>query len=211
MEHHTITYSNVSRETFDQTKRVFSEHHNLLEKYLDQLLWWNKRINLVSRNVPRETILEHLFHSLLIQQLGVFKSAKVILDTGTGGGLPGLPLAIAHSEKKFFLNDIVSKKCLTIKQMVRKLGVQNVRVIDSSINDVKLTKPFLLISKHAFKLNELYKMASNLPWKTMVLYKGKEFKEELKGIKEPLQICSHDLSEAGGFYQGKAIVTIERT
>jgi 16S rRNA (guanine527-N7)-methyltransferase len=211
VEHHTITTKNVSRETFKKNQKIFEKHHGLLDTYLGQLLWWNKRINLVSRNVPRETIMEHIFHSLLICQLEVFQSAETILDAGTGGGLPGLPLAITHPQKQFYLNDIVSKKCLATKQMVRKLGVENIQVVDASIHDVQQNGPFLLISKHAFKINDLYEMTAHLPWDAIVLLKGKEFKEELSGIDNPLLITSYDLSVAGDFYKGKTLIKIERS
>ncbi|MCW9705703.1 RsmG family class I SAM-dependent methyltransferase [Fodinibius salsisoli] len=210
MKHHNISTSNVSRETFEQINSTFTEHQEALNSYLDQLLWWNKRVNLVSRNVPRETIENHLRHSLLLEHLEGFKSAENIVDAGTGGGLPGLPLALTNPTKGFVLNDIVSKKCLAIKQIVRKLNVANVQVADSSIENIQETHPFLLISKHAFKINDLYNMTSHLPWKSIILYKGTDFKKELDGITPSLSIECHNLSEGGKFYKGKALIEIQR-
>lgn len=210
MKHITISHKKVPRETFTETDVLIEKYRSPLEEYLDQLLWWNERVNLISRDVPRETIWEHLRHSMLLSQFPVFKSANIIIDAGTGGGLPGIPLAISHPEKHVVLNDIVTKKCLAMKQMVRKLGLKNVEIVDGSIENLKQDEPFLLISKHAFKINELYGMTAPLPWKNMVFYKGVDFEDELNGVEESLEIESFDLSERSEFYQGKALVLLSR-
>lgn len=210
MKHITISHKKVSRETFAETDDLIEKYRTPLEDYLDQLLWWNNRVNLVSRDVPRETIWQHIRHSMLLTQFEMFKNASLIVDAGTGGGLPGIPLAISHPKKHFVLNDVVTKKCLAMKQMVQKLGLKNVEIVDRSIENLKQDEPFLLISKHAFKIEELYKMTTPLPWKNMVFYKGVDFEDELDGIEESLKIESFDLSERSEFYQGKALVLITR-
>ena len=208
MEHHNISTHTVSRETYQKVLQLYQSNESRLSTYIDRLLWWNERINLVSRNVSRGTIKEHLIHSLLLSQIKAFKSSELIIDAGTGGGLPGLPLAITHPQKEFLLNDIVSKKCLAVKQMIRKLGLNNTQVRDGSIQKVQSNNPFTLISKHAFKINDLYKLISHLPWESIILYKGLDFKAELEGISSPLQINSYNLSNIDSFYEGKAIMVI---
>ena len=210
MEHQHISHHTVSRETFSQTDNLIDSFREQLTDYLDQLLWWNKRVNLVSRDVSRETVWEHIRHSLLLSQFEVFQTANIIVDAGTGGGLPGIPLAITHPEKHFVLNDLVTKKCLAMKQIAKKLGLQNLGIVDGSIEELTHDEEFLLISKHAFKINELYKMTSSLPWSAMVFYKGSDFNDELEGIAEPLEIEVHNLSEQSVFYEGKAIVIVGR-
>ncbi len=207
---HSIKKMNVSRETFSNTDQLLQKYKPKIDTYIDRLFWWNKRINLVSRDVSRETIVEHIRHSLLISQLSPFIESKIVIDAGTGGGLPGLPLAITHSEKKFILNDIVSKKCIALKQIARKLAIKNTETIDVTIKNVRMQDRFLLISKHAFKINDLYKMTAHLPWSTMLLYKGENFESELEGIEAPLDIKSVALSSAGNFYKGKALLIISR-
>lgn len=211
MKQSVPSHQSVPRETFPKADELIEEYRSELSDYIHQLLWWNERVNLVSRNVSRETIWEHLRHSLILSQLEVFKSEKIIVDAGTGGGLPSIPLAITHPQKHFILNDLVTKKCLAMKQMAKKLELNNVGIIDGSIEHLSHDTPFLLISKHAFKINELYKMTATLPWEKMVFYKGKDFKDELEDISEPLEIGSYDLSYDSDFYEGKAIVVIDRS
>lgn len=212
MEHQDISLHTVSRETFSRVDQLINQHQDKLQTYLEQLLWWNRRVNLVSRDVSRETVWKHIRHSLLLSQFEAFQSAHIIIDAGTGGGLPGLPLALTHPDKHFVLNDLVTKKCLAIKQIAKKLELQNLAIVDGSIEQFTYEQPFLLISKHAFKIDQLYKMTSSLPWSTMVFYKGADFQQELEELpqSEPLHIESYDLPEASEFYRGKVLVFLSR-
>lgn len=210
MKHISINRHNVPRETFSTVNNLVEKFRDDLQTYLDELLWWNERVNLISRNVSRETVWEHIRHSLLLSQLDVFTLADLIMDSGTGGGLPGLPLAMTHPNKHLLLNDLVTKKCLAVKQIAKKLQLANIGILDGSIENIQQEEPFLLISKHAFKINELYQMASRLPWTQMVFYKGEKIEDELEGISEPLAVNSYALSSGGDFYKGKAIVVINR-
>lgn len=210
MEHPQIRSEMVSRETLSVVNDLISENRPKLKKYLDQLFWWNQRVNLVSRTVSRETVWKHIRHSLLLSNFETFKKARIVVDTGTGGGLPGIPLTITHPNKHFVLNDLVSKKCLAMKQMAKKLGLKNIGIVDGSIEKFTHDEPFLLVSKHAFKINELYEMTKFLPWTQMVFYKGTDFEEELADLPKSITIDSYDLSGLSEFLQGKALVIVTR-
>lgn len=210
MEQHHIIQKSVSRETFLQTDELVEKFRTKLELYLDKLLWWNKRVNLVSRDVPRETIWKHIRHSLLLSGVDFFQGNKLFLDTGTGGGLPGIPLAITYPDKHFVLNDLVTKKCLAMKQIARELSLENIGIIDGSIEDLRLDEECILISKHAFKIGDLIEMTRHLSWKKMVLYKGLDFKDELQSLQTPFTITSLDLSSGSDFYSGKALIIIDK-
>ena len=106
---HRITYSILTDEHISEWETIINNNIQSLILYSDQLLWWNKKINLISRDVSHETVVEHIKHSLLLSTSYWFKKAKKIIDTGSGGGLPGIPLAMCFPEKQFILNDIVSK------------------------------------------------------------------------------------------------------
>lgn len=212
MKRHRTSYQHVPRETFKEVDKLIEEHREVMETYLDKLLWWNKKVNLVSRDVSRETIWEHIRHSLVVTGLESYQQASLVVDAGTGGGLPGLPLAIVSPEKRFLLNDIVTKKMMAAKQMIRELSLQNVTVLDRSVEDLNIEVPFLLISKHAFKMEDLYKMTKNKPWSHMVFYKGINFEPELEAIEDPLTVSVHDLyhESSQSFYKEKALIEVSR-
>lgn len=211
MKHSHITTQSVPRETFVQADALIKKNQEKLEQYLEKLLWWNQRVNLVSRDVSRETVWEHIRHSLIIRNLPSFQEQELFIDAGTGGGLPGIPLAITHPSKHFVLNDLVTKKCLALKQMAKQLELKNIGIVDGSIEHLQHDEECVLISKHAFKINSLYKMSSHLSWKKMIFYKGIDFKDELKDIPEPLNIISLTLEKGSNFYKGKAILIIDRS
>jgi 16S rRNA (guanine527-N7)-methyltransferase len=212
VKHQQISYHHVPRETFDRVDRLIEEKREILEEYQKQLLWWNQKINLVSRDVPRETVWKHIHHSLLITGLDCYQESNVIVDAGSGGGLPGLPLAIVSPSKKFILNDVVTKKILAVKQIARKLNLQNTRYFDRSIEELRINEPFLLITKHAFKVNHLYGMTKEKPWSSIIFYKGVNFEPELQVIDDPLSIISYQLynDNSDPFYKDKALVVISR-
>lgn len=210
MEQHNITRKSVPRGTFSQVDELIEKFRDELESYLDKLLWWNNRVNLVSRDVSRGTILEHIRHSLLLSTLDFFQKNNLFLDTGTGGGLPGIPLAITHPDKHFVLNDLVTKKCLAIKQIARDLDLKNIGIIDGSIEDLHHEEECILISKHAFKIGDLVEMTGHLSWKRMAFYKALNFEDELTDLSEPLNITCLDLSSGSDFYNGKAIIIVEK-
>ncbi|MEX0722057.1 MAG: RsmG family class I SAM-dependent methyltransferase [Balneolaceae bacterium] len=210
---HKIAVSNFSTSKATAAKKLYQENEEKLLRYADRLLWWNQRVNLISRNVSRETAAHHIRHSILISQVDSFQQANQVIDAGTGGGLPGIPLAVLFKEKDFTLNDIVEKKVMACKNIVRDLGLENVKTSSLSIEDVTVPAGSLIISKHAFKVNELYDLVKGRPWEQLILLKGsKEVEGELMGINEQLEITIFDLEKTFEveFYQGKALVEIKR-
>lgn len=209
---HSITYHDVPRETFSATDTLIAQHRGALDHYIDRLLWWNERLNLVSRDVSRETITEHVRHSLLLSAFPSFADEPSMVDAGTGGGLPGLPLAITHPDKHFLLNDIVSKKMLAVKQMVRSLDLENVTTFDKTVGAVPIEDPFPLITKHAFKINQLIGLLDDKPWTTLTFYKGADFEQELEGLQIALDIEVHALypHSSNEFYRDKTFVIVRQ-
>ncbi|MDX1637195.1 MAG: RsmG family class I SAM-dependent methyltransferase [Balneolaceae bacterium] len=210
MEHHQITYQTVSRETFSSIDNIIEKNRDALERYLDQLFWWNERVNLVSRDVSRGTVWEHIRHSLILTQFAPFRDSGSVVDTGTGGGLPGIPLAIAAPDKQYLLNDIVSKKIIAVRQILLKIGLENATAEARSVSELDIPSSALLVSKHAFKIDQLWDMVSEKPWSSLVFYKGVEFENEAASIKDPLDIACYDLSHGSDFYEGKVLIFVTR-
>lgn len=210
---HQITRFNLTPEIAGNTRKIFSENEMFFEDYIDRLIWWNKKINLVSRDVSRETIRQHVEHSLVISSSDLFKGSKEIIDSGTGGGLPGIPLAIARPEKRVLLNDVVSKKVMACKHISSGLKLNNVETAADSVKDIEINNGAVIVSKHAFKINGLLEMIREKPWKGIVLLKGgDEVEKELSGINEKLMIRVIGLEHGFGhpFYKGKAMVEISK-
>lgn len=210
---HEIKYSSLSEEEAGSTRELYQSKKALFSEYIDRLMWWNKKINLVSRDVSRETITQHVKHSLMIAGSRLYKDAILITDSGTGGGLPGIPLAIASPEKEILLNDVVSKKVMACKHMASGLLLKNISSSSLSIEEVEMHDPTLVISKHAFKINDLIALLGDKNWNGIILLKGKEeVEQELEGLKEPLKINIIDLYAGfqDEFYRGKAMVEIEK-
>lgn len=210
---HTIIRKSLSKKAANDVRELYQNHKERLDEYVERLLWWNQKINLVSRDVSRETIEQHVVHSLVVSQSSLFKDASEIIDSGTGGGLPGIPLAIVYPEKLMCLNDVVSKKIMACKHMVSGLKLVHVDSKAASIEEVEMSFGTLIISKHAFKINDLISMISGKPWSGIVLLKGgKEVEDELTGLQEALsiEISNLDGEFRNSFFEGKAMVEIKR-
>jgi 16S rRNA (guanine527-N7)-methyltransferase len=209
----TIKEHTVSRETLIRARDLYGQNFDLFETYLNELLWWNKKVNLVSREVSRETLQEHIVHSLLPSAMGLLESVDEWTDAGTGGGLPGLPLAIAEPEIRWYLNDVVIKKIAAVKQMVHKLNLVNASAGSGSIADVQLDSGSGLITKHAFEVKKFLDMVDEKPWNKIIMYKGgKEAEEEVQEIGLPLSCSIHkfEFGKEESFYTGKGLLVIER-
>ncbi len=98
---------------------------------------WNQKINVVSRKDIDELYLRHVLHSLGIAKIQQFKAGSTVLDVGTGGGFPGIPLAILFPETHFTLVDSIGKKIKVVEEVVEGLGIQNVTPINSRVEEIK--------------------------------------------------------------------------
>lgn len=210
---HQINYTSISPNQVYETDQLLQKKAGRINEYIERLLWWNKKINLISRDVSHETLIEHVRHSAIISQSGFFQQAKFVVDAGSGGGLPGLPLAILYEDKEFILNDIVAKKMMSCKSIINEIGVENVTTITASIANVEVTEETVIVSKHAFKINELLTMLTNQNWKKILLLKGSDdVEKELEGIMKELEVKIIALHPAmkSNFYKGKALVEIQK-
>jgi len=121
----------------DIQKGQFSQ---LFELYLD----WNSKINVVSRKDIDELYLRHVLHSLGIAKVLQFKQGTTILDVGTGGGFPGIPLAILYPECNFHLVDSINKKLKVVAAVAESLDLKNVKTSHKRAEDINETFDFIV-------------------------------------------------------------------
>lgn len=128
---------NYFPEVTENQKQQFSK---LSELYKD----WNLKINVVSRKDIDELYVRHVVHSLGIAKIQQFLPGSKIIDVGTGGGFPGIPLAILFPEVHFTLVDAIGKKIKVVKEVVEGLGLTNVTTINDRVENVKGNFDFIV-------------------------------------------------------------------
>ena len=121
---------------------------------------WNAQINVISRRDIDELYLRHVLHSLGIAKVQAFKSRSKILDVGTGGGFPGVPLAIMFPETNFYLVDSIGKKIKVVQEVVDALGLKNVKAEHIRAEKVKGEFDFI-ISRAVTNMDDFVKWTRN--------------------------------------------------
>ena len=118
---------------------------------------WNEKINLISRKDISNLEEHHLLHSLAIAKLIEFQPGTAILDVGTGGGFPGIPLAVLFPECQFTLIDSIGKKIRVAQDVAERIGLTNVECIQERVEDEKRQFDFV-VSRAVMPLPDLVKL-----------------------------------------------------
>lgn len=173
---------------------------------------WNLKINVVSRKDIDELYLRHVLHSLGIAKVVEFKDGSKILDVGTGGGFPGIPLAILFPNCSFHLVDSIAKKLKVVDEVVEGLGLTNVKTTHSRVEEIDDTYDFIVSRAVAIMPTFVHwvkgKIAKqqNHELKNGILYlKGGDLAEELQDYKT---VTIYNLSDfyTEDFYETKKVV-----
>lgn len=165
------------------TDNQTEQFSKLQELYQD----WNLKINVVSRKDIDELYLRHVLHSLGIAKVMQFKPGAKVMDVGTGGGFPGIPLAILFPETQFHLVDSIGKKIKVVDEVVAGLGLENVKTTHGRVEEVKDTYDFI-VSRAVAQMETFVRWnkgkiakKQNHDLKNGILYlKGGDLTEELK-------------------------------
>lgn len=182
---------------------------------LEQLYtYWNSQINVVSRKDIEELYTRHVLHSLGIAKVQAFRSGASILDIGTGGGFPGIPLAILFPEAHFYLVDSIGKKIKVVKEVASALGLKNVHAEHIRAEKVRGEFDFI-VSRAVTRMEDFYKWTrgkikkkSVHDLKNGILYlKGGDLSEELKNFPKATLYELPDYFEEV-FFETKKVVHI---
>lgn len=120
---------------------------------------WNAKINVISRKDIGNLAVHHVLHSLAIAKYTSFAPGTRIMDVGTGGGFPGIPLAIFFPEVHFLLLDSIGKKIKVAEAVAKEIGLENVEVVHSRLEDEK-RKFHFIVSRAVMSLPDLIRLSS---------------------------------------------------
>lgn len=173
---------------------------------------WNAKINVISRKDIDELYEKHVLHSLGIAKIQEFKPGSKIMDVGTGGGFPGIPLAILYPEVDFYLIDVIAKKIRVVNEVATALGLHNVKAEQMRAENVKEEFDFI-VSRAVTNMPDFVKWVKdkvkkkqNHELKNGILYlKGGDLTEELQDFPKATQ---YDLSDyfKTEFFETKKVV-----
>ncbi|MFI5132952.1 MAG: 16S rRNA (guanine(527)-N(7))-methyltransferase RsmG [Chitinophagales bacterium] len=201
----------------DFTEQQLKQFSALEELYKD----WNSKINIISRKDIDSLYEKHVLHSLSIAAVFEFEDGTEIIDIGTGGGFPGIPLAIFFPEVKFHLVDSTTKKIKVATAIAENIGLKNVTTQNIRAEEIKNRKFDYAVSRAVAPLGELWKWSkpllrhrtqaetSNHP-NGFICLKGGDLSKEIQesGTRPRIMEISEIFSEE--FFQQKFILFIPR-
>ena len=188
-------------------KRQFTELESLYRE-------WNTKINVISRKDIDFLYIKHILHSLGIAKVQSFKKDTSILDVGTGGGFPGIPLAILFPETEFYLIDAIEKKIKVVQAVSDILGLKNIKAKQMRAQNIQESFDFI-VSRAVTKMPDFIvwvqgkiKKQQNHELKNGILYlKGGDLTEELQNIPK---VTEYNLSDyfSDSFFETKKVIHI---
>lgn len=200
-------------------QEILKHFPNLSDTQIDQFTRleglykdWNAKINVISRKDIDELYTRHVLHSLGIAKVQEFKPGSYVLDVGTGGGFPGIPLAILFPETRFYLIDVIAKKIKVVQEVADGLGLQNVKAEQIRAENVKGDFDFI-VSRAVTNMPDFVKWVKdkikkkqNHEHKNGILYlKGGDLTEELQDFPKATLYNLSDFFE-DEFFETKKVV-----
>jgi 16S rRNA (guanine527-N7)-methyltransferase len=176
---------------------------------------WNAKINVISRKDVDNLYINHVLHSLGIAKLTSFKPGARILDVGTGGGFPGIPLAILFPDTQFHLVDSIGKKITVVNNIAKGVALRNIRGEQIRAEQIKGEYDFI-VSRAVTRLKEFYgwvrgkvkKESKHSLYNGILYLKGGDLEEELAELKKPHQVFELNTVFKEEFFETKKVVYV---
>jgi 16S rRNA (guanine527-N7)-methyltransferase len=177
--------------------------------------FWNSRINVISRKDIENLYLHHVLHSLGMARVIRFNTGSVVIDAGTGGGFPGIPLAILYPEVHFILVDSIAKKIRVVEAVIHEIGLKNCETRNLRLEELE-DKADFVVCRAVTEIPKLYGWikknivsgGTNNPENGLLALKGGELSDELKPMGSGVKVfnLSDYFSEA--FFETKKLVYV---
>lgn len=193
------------------TARQTEQFASLADVYAE----WNARINVVSRKDIGQIDVRHVLHSLAIAKYTSFVPGTRIIDVGTGGGFPGIPLAIMFPEVSFTLVDSIAKKIKVVESVASELGLTNVRAVQSRSESVEPRRFDFVVSRAVTAFPDFVSMTRHLvdtrradnPVRNGILYlKGGDFDDEIRPFGRAALVVDIRTYFAEEFFETKKLI-----
>ena len=171
----------------------------------------NDKVNLISRKDFENFYLHHIIHSLSITKFELIKDENNIIDLGTGGGLPGIPLAIYYHRKNFLLVDSIRKKITAVDKIINKINAKNISTFNNRAENLDI-KADIIICRSVSSVDNLIQWTKGLlnDEGRLILLKGGNVNKELKNISSRFTIYNLDDIYSENYFKDKKIIEIHR-
>ncbi len=193
------------------SEKAKSQLNQLLPLYIE----WNSQINVISRKDLDQLYTRHVLHSLAIHKFLQFAPGSRILDIGTGGGFPGIPLAILNPEVQFVLVDSIGKKIKVVQEVSQAIGLTNVTAIHGRAENTRGTFDFA-VSRAVAEMKLLLqwsqgkiaiKQINAIP-NGLICLKGGDLREEFKGLSKDIEVYQLQSWFTDPFFETKKLVYV---
>ena len=175
---------------------------NKYQQYMEGVLDWNEKVNLTNITDPEEFVIKHFIDSIICACYPEFEEAQKIIDVGTGGGFPGIPLALAAPDKEFVLMDSLNKRLKIIDELCGQIGIGNVTTVHARAEELAKNKAYreqydLCVSRAVANMAVLAEYC--LPFikvdGCLMAYKGPDAEREVEEARKALYLLGGQVEE----------------